>query len=399
MLAKIPRKSYILLTLALCCLSNGAIAQQPDLSKLDLLPPAEKKPWDTPTPWPFHSEMGSREGAGIGSVFHGPQGSALGYRRGYRSFSDLLPAKNAITPHTANQETQWLQLERALAPATAKQRDNITIKTTKLFRYIGFNNPPDFSFDILPLIANPGAAKSQAYTVRMTLTPEYRDSPAGLLRIAKIPFGIALNGVLIKRGNNDYWKIHNRGISKDILRKLHQNKQPTLIGYAADGYPIYGPYGYKQADNNKSALIELKTSFRVKENNPAESKDVTGGNSAGTSNNSITTASSAPCPTNETKVTKPLLKYEYIDKLGDLDDYNGRFGVTPEYPDGTYYYVISNSFPYIPISFRGVPDQTFIPTEWESSAESTSNKLRRFFPISSPPYHKLYNPSPPSSDF
>jgi hypothetical protein len=399
MLAKIPRKSCILLTLALCCQANRAGAQQPDLSKLDLLPPAEKKQWDTPTPWPFHSEMGSREGAGIGSVFHGPQGSALGYRRGYRSFSDLLPAKNAITPYTDNQETQWQQLERALAPATAKQRDNITIKTTQLFRYIGFNGLPDFSMDVLPLIANPGAAKSQAYTVRMTLTPEYRYTPAGLLRIARIPFGIALNGVLIIRGNNDYWKIHNHGISKNILWNLRQNKQPTLIGYAADGYPIYGPFGYKQADNSKSALVELKTSFRVKGSTTTENKDASGSHRAGTSNNSATTASSAPCPESETKETKPLLKYEYIDKLGDLDDYNGRFGVTTEYPEGTYYYVISNSFPYIPVSFRGVPDQTFIPPEWESSAESTSNKLRRFFPTSSPPYHKLFNPSPPSSDF
>ncbi len=386
MLAKIPRKSCILLTLALCCQANRAGAQQPDLSKLDLLPPAEKKQWDTPTPWPFHSEMGSREGAGIGSVFHGPQGSALGYRRGYRSFSDLLPAKNAITPYTDNQETQWQQLERALAPATAKQRDNITIKTTQLFRYIGFNGLPDFSMDVLPLIANPGAAKSQAYTVRMTLTPEYRYTPAGLLRIARIPFGIALNGVLIIRGNNDYWKIHNHGISKNILWNLRQNKQPTLIGYAADGYPIYGPFGYKQADNSKSALVELKTSFRVKGSTTTENKNPSGSHRAGTSNNSATTASSAPCPESETKGAKPLLKYEYIAKLGDLDDYNGRFGVTTEYPEGTYYYVISNSFPYIPISFRGVPDQTFIPPEIE-------------FPIPSAPYHKLFNPSHPSPDF
>ncbi len=394
MLKPFKHFQFILLLLIAGCLPNRADAQRPELGN-----PQNDRPWDTQATGSFRSDLGGGEGAGIGSVFYGSQGSVLGYRRRYQRFSDLLPTKNARPPRTDNQETPWEQLERALAPATSKQRDNITFKTTKLFRYIGFNNIPDFSMDILPLIANPGAAKSQAYTVRMTLTPEYRDSPAGLLRIARIPFGIALNGVLIIRGNNDYWKIHNHAISKDILKKLHQNKQPTLIGYAADGYPIYGPYGYMQADNPKSALIELKTSFRIKESNTTENKDASGSPSAGTSNNTITTASSASCPANETSATKPLLKYEYIDKLGDLDDYNGRFGVTPEYPEGTYHYVISNSFPYIPISFRGVPDQTFIPPEWGSSAESTSNKLRRFFPTSSPPYHKLFNPSPPSSDF
>ena len=30
--------------------------------------------------------------------------------------------------------------------------------------------------------------------------------------------------------------------------------------------------------------------------------------------------------------------YEYVEGLGDLDRYNGRFCVTPEYPNGTYCY-------------------------------------------------------------
>lgn len=123
----------------------------------------------------------------------------------------------------------------------------------------------------------------------------------------------------------------------------------------------------------------------MKESTTTENKDVNGGPSASTSNNSVTTASSAPGLKSETKETKPLLKYEYIEKLGDLDDYNGRFGVTPEYPDGTYYYVMSNSFPYIPISFRGAPDKTFIPQGIE-------------IPIQPVPYHKRFNPSHRSLD-
>lgn len=32
--------------------------------------------------------------------------------------------------------------------------------------------------------------------------------------------------------------------------------------------------------------------------------------------------------------------YEYTSGYGDLDAYNGRYGVTPEYPSGTYAYFI-----------------------------------------------------------
>ena len=34
-----------------------------------------------------------------------------------------------------------------------------------------------------------------------------------------------------------------------------------------------------------------------------------------------------------------LEDYEYSSTGADLDEFNGRFGITPEYPSGTYYYV------------------------------------------------------------
>jgi len=51
--------------------------------------------------------------------------------------------------------------------------------------------------------------------------------------------------------------------------------------------------------------------------------------------------------------------YEFINGLGTLDIANGRTGVTPEYPDGTYYYVITDEFPSIPRYFRGTPSNDF----------------------------------------
>ena len=52
--------------------------------------------------------------------------------------------------------------------------------------------------------------------------------------------------------------------------------------------------------------------------------------------------------------------YEYVAGLGDLDECNGREGVTPEYPDGTYYYVVTENYPYLPRMLRGTPDASFL---------------------------------------
>ena len=49
--------------------------------------------------------------------------------------------------------------------------------------------------------------------------------------------------------------------------------------------------------------------------------------------------------------------YEYIADLGDLDECNGRFCVTPEFPDGTYAYFMTKAWPVVPRAFRGTSVQ------------------------------------------
>lgn len=48
--------------------------------------------------------------------------------------------------------------------------------------------------------------------------------------------------------------------------------------------------------------------------------------------------------------------FEYVENLGDLDECNGT-GVTQEFPNGTYYYVITSDFPITPNCFKGTPDE------------------------------------------
>ena len=51
--------------------------------------------------------------------------------------------------------------------------------------------------------------------------------------------------------------------------------------------------------------------------------------------------------------------FEYVQGQGDLDQCNGRTGITPEYPNGTYYYVVTNQFPFIPRCLMGNADSSF----------------------------------------
>jgi hypothetical protein len=49
--------------------------------------------------------------------------------------------------------------------------------------------------------------------------------------------------------------------------------------------------------------------------------------------------------------------YEFTSS-GDLDENNGRFCITPEFPNGTYaYFAIKNDYPYVVKSFKNDPDQ------------------------------------------
>ena len=112
-----------------------------------------------------------------------------------------------------------------------------------------------------------------------------------------------------------------------------------LYGWAADGFPIYYKYGFTTAMDAGSAIKELKSSYQLRSGSRGgNGTDAPDGNYDGTY----------------------IQDYEYVAGQGDLDECNGRTGVTPEYPDGTYYYVITADFPKVPNCFMGTPDEGFI---------------------------------------
>jgi hypothetical protein len=126
-----------------------------------------------------------------------------------------------------------------------------------------------------------------------------------------------------------------------------------ILGWANDGYPVYGPYGYADPTSAKSAIKRIQSSFQL--------RSITQRHTLPTwilpylPNDSATLTSTQYGP--DVSTTYPLGRYvddyDYVAGSGDLDQYNGRFTVTPDYPNGTYAYFVTidstgaPTFPYI----------------------------------------------------
>ena len=139
-----------------------------------------------------------------------------------------------------------------------------------------------------------------------------------------------------------------------------------IIGWAFDGNPIYGPYGYQDPTDQTSSINRLSSSYRLKSNLVYD--ELT---------NPYPSRTAGPLLTEE-PAGNFVEDYEYAFALGDLDQYNGRFCKTPEYPNGRYCYfvTIDNTsagnpvFPYVlGPSFNSVVD------EWNLSSTAIQQNI------------------------
>lgn len=116
-----------------------------------------------------------------------------------------------------------------------------------------------------------------------------------------------------------------------------------IVAYAADGYPVYYKYAYTNANDANSGISSFDSGWQLKTDN--------GGVRSGD-------GFSAP---NGAYDGYYVEDYEFNAAATQLDECNGRYGVTPDYPDGTYYYVLTDSWPYIPRCFAGAHvDESFL---------------------------------------
>lgn len=92
-----------------------------------------------------------------------------------------------------------------------------------------------------------------------------------------------------------------------------------IIGYAYDGYPIYGPFGYQTATDSSTSVVRMKSSYQAW----------------------ASPVANRPYSYTEYAKGRFIEDYYYLEGLGSLDKHNGRYCVTPEYPDGTYAYFLT----------------------------------------------------------
>lgn len=145
--------------------------------------------------------------------------------------------------------------------------------------------------------------------------------------------------------------------ASDALYVINPTVHSPLIGYAYDGFPIYGAYGYKNTDGT-GGIVRMKSSFTL--------RSMTTRTTLYTS--TVTVTSGPPVNT-----TYPLgyfkEDYQYVATTTLTPDYldihNGRFCVTPEYPLGTYCYFATvdanhnSAYPYVVgPTFYGVKNVT-----------------------------------------
>ena len=156
---------------------------------------------------------------------------------------------------------------------------------------------------------------------------------------------------------------HYHGMPELLIDFLGDNQGMTLVGWASDGFPVYAKYGYSDPNDSASDLVALQPSWKLKEN-PDEGRPDTltalvGGPGQGITNPNI------PIP-----MGAFTQDFEYEEGYGDLDECNGRIGVTPEFPNGIYYYVVTDEFPFFTRCLKGdfdnagggdVPDCNEVP--------------------------------------
>ena len=139
---------------------------------------------------------------------------------------------------------------------------------------------------------------------------------------------------------------HYHGMPELLMDFLGGSQGMTLVGWASDGFPVYARYGYSDANNSNSKIKSLTSSYRLKSepdtNRPMALTALIGGPGQGTTN-----------PNKPIPMGAFTQDYEYVEGLGDLDQCNGRFGVTPDFPEGIYYYVVTDDFPFFTRCLKG----------------------------------------------
>jgi len=288
------------------------------------------------------------------------------------------------TPPTAATATSNFNVTLNACTRTARALEcalgvghRISIVVDGAVRRITANGVPNHDVGDFPNPDNPNAISAQSYSYAVPVTPSGAGATATV-------FGITLSGVVLDPGTAEVWNDstswryealryatapgyfsgagatdttrHPTALGLDCnfahvqpTGAYHYHGVPTglmpsapaltFVGWAGDGYPIFGRWDRSTASDPSSPLAEMRSSYRLRTGTRPSGTAGPGGTYDGTF----------------------VQDWEYAAGTGDLDECNGRTGsvVVGGAAVTTYHYVLTNTFPYIPRCFHATPDASF----------------------------------------
>lgn len=274
--------------------------------------------------------------------------------------ANMVPGRGSMREHTVTQSSGVSKLYPATElPIT----DSEYVSTLEgEWRVIKANSIPLHNTGEFPNPGNPNIISEQNVSIRIPAMPVKTQAA----KRVKVP-GYGLNGVSFDPGAGEFYKgdpslgwqyealsgavalgidknyahvqptgrYHYHGFPKGLMERLivdpgHHSPQ---IGWAVDGFPIYALYGIDQI-NDGGRVRAMQSSYRLKPGTRPAVSNQPGGTYDGTF----------------------TADYEYVSGLGDLDECNGRETVTSDFPNGTYAYFLTQTYPVVPRCVMGTPD-------------------------------------------
>lgn len=256
------------------------------------------------------------------------------------------------------------------------------------------------------LDGNPSLAGSNSYIFRISRNPQVQNGTLTEVPLGHV--GVLLNGVPIFNAedamsyngqgiwlrNAVYWENGGMDCSKGhpapnmgggglMSGRYHHHQNPTpfntsdvllssvctqypspgfytpdpaqhapMLGYAFDGFPIYGCFGHSDPLDAASPIARIRSSWQLR--NITVRQTLADG--------TVLPANQyGPAVGPQYPIGCYIQDFTFVAGSGDLDEHNGRFCVTPEYPGGTYAYFatvdadLNSAYPYfIGPTYHGV---------------------------------------------
>lgn len=218
-------------------------------------------------------------------------------------------------------------------------------------RIITSNGMPSHAIGSFPNQGNPNRVSAQRYRFEMPASPSVgraRDLPRGA------SFGVAVNGVPFDPNAAEFWQgnprsgwtynalggavalgldanyahvqptgaYHYHGLPVGLMQQLGWSADAAspLIGFAADGFPIYALTAEQDGE-----VVRMTSSYQLK-----TGQRPGGAEPGGTYDGAF------------------MQDYAFVAGSGTLDACNGARVTTAEFPQGTYAYFLTDTYPVVP---------------------------------------------------